>query len=167
MCAGAQRNPALWRLVFSCVSYESFRCWCDTATFSTVIGAKRYPASFSERIKNYHITLSWPSSFLDCLTLWTESYPTTSAVQELQVSASQAIEKTGHLHQVDMSMGRRISTQVGDDWGIPGVVCFAFWSILREHLSLVLPLVTHALRFLSDVWFNMMLYDPPVLQLKL
>ena len=55
------------------------------------------------------------------------SYPTTSAVQELQVTVSQAIAKTSHFHQVDMSCDRSPSYQVGDDLmtvQIPGSLPF-------------------------------------------
>jgi hypothetical protein len=50
-----------------------------------------------------------------CSALWTESCPTTSVVQELQVSVSQAIAKTGHFHQVDMSYNRPPSSRIGDE----------------------------------------------------
>jgi hypothetical protein len=98
--------------------------WCETATFVNLIGWKLCSAKLSERIENCHITVEDPYSALKCSALWTEYYPTTSAVQELQVTVSQAIAKTGHFHQVDMSCSRWISTQIGDGWGIPGVVCF-------------------------------------------
>lgn len=42
------------------------------------------------------------------------------------VTVSQAIEKTVHFHQVDMSIDRWGSTRAGDHQEIPGVVCFAF-----------------------------------------
>jgi hypothetical protein len=42
-------------------------------------------------------------------------YSTTSAVQELQVTVSQAVAKTGHFHQVDMSCGRPLSSRIGDE----------------------------------------------------
>jgi hypothetical protein len=47
-----------------------------------------------------------------------------SVVRRRHVSVSQAITKVALFHQVDMSYDRWISTQIGDGWGIPGVVCF-------------------------------------------